>query len=112
MPNPKMGTVTTDVATAVRKAKDGAVQFKVEKKGIIQAGIGKQSFTNQKLLDNIRSFMTAVIDAKPEGFKGKYIKAVHLTTTMGPSIAIDVSTVDPSNGKFMLDPDAVSKSQR
>lgn len=103
MPNPKMGTVTKDVAKAVKTAKAGAVQFKTEKKGVIQAGIGKVSFTNEALLENLRSFMVAVMDSKPEGFKGKYLKEVHLSSTMGPGVEIDLSCVDPSNPKFMLD---------
>ena len=107
MPTPKMGTVTTDVAKAVKAAKAGNVQFRVEKKGIVQAGVGKGSFQPQQLLENLRSFMMGVNDAKPEGFKGKFISAVHLSSTMGPSISVDVSSVDPSNARFMLDPSAV-----
>ncbi len=103
MPNPKMGTVTKDVAKAVKAAKSGADQFKTEKKGVIQAGIGKVSFSNESLLENLRSFMVAVMDAKPDGFKGKYLKEVYLASTMGPGIEIDLSSIDPSNPKFMLD---------
>ncbi len=103
MPNPKMGTVTKDVSKAVKTAKAGAVQFKTEKKGIIQAGIGKVSFPKELLLENVRSFMLAVMDAKPEGFKGKYLTGVHISSTMGPGVLIDMSSVDPSNPKFMLD---------
>lgn len=104
MPNPKMGSVTKDVAKAIKAAKAGAVQFRVEKAGIIQAGIGKLSFTKEQMLENIRSFMVAVSDAKPEGLKGKYLLNVHLSTTMGPGVEIDAANVDPSNAKFMLDP--------
>jgi len=104
MPNPKMGTVTKDVAKAVKAAKAGAVQFRVEKKGIVQAGLGKVSFTSEQLLDNVRSFMVAVSDCKPEGLKGKYILGVHLSTTMGPSVKVDVPSVDPTNARFMVDP--------
>ena len=109
MPNPKLGTVTKDVEKAVKAGKAGSVQFRVEKKGIIQAGIGKVSFTPEALLDNIRSFMVAVSDVKPEGYKGKYLVAAYLSSTMGPGINIDLGTVDPSNPKFMLHPDLIGK---
>lgn len=102
MPNPKMGTVTTDVEKAVKAAKAGAIQFKVEKKGVIQAGVGKVSFTNEALLENIRSLMLAVQEVKPEGFKGKYIRAVHISSTMGPGIEIELPYADPANPRFML----------
>lgn len=98
-----MGTVTKDVAAAVKTAKAGVVQFKVEKKGIIQAGMGKRSFTDEELLANIRSFMNAVYDGKPEGLKGKYMRVAHLSSTMGPSVAIELPTIDPSSARFMLD---------
>ena len=104
MPNPKLGTVTKDVASAIREAKAGSVQFKVEKKGIIMAGIGKASFTDEMILENLKSFMVAITDSKPEGFKGKYLKRVHISTTMGPSLEIDLNSVDPSNSRFMIDP--------
>jgi large subunit ribosomal protein L1 len=104
MPNPKMGSVTKDVAKAIKAAKAGAVQFRVEKAGIVQAGIGKLSFDREQLLENIRSFMVAVSDSKPEGLKGKYLLSVHLSSTMGPGIPVDISNVDPSSAKFMLDP--------
>jgi large subunit ribosomal protein L1 len=104
MPNPKMGSVTKDVAKAIKAAKAGAVQFRVEKAGIVQAGIGKVSFKSEDLLDNIRSFMVAITDSKPEGLKGKYIKSVHISSTMGPGITIETANVDPSSAKFMLDP--------
>lgn len=103
MPNPKLGTVTKDVSSAVKNAKAGAVQFKVEKKGIIQAGIGKLSFSNEKLLDNVRALMVAVFDAKPENLKGKYLKVAHVSSTMGPGIEIDLASIDPSSPRFMLD---------
>lgn len=108
MPTPKMGSVTKDVAKAVKLAKAGAVQFRVEKAGIVQAGIGKLSFSNEDLLNNLRAFMVAVSDAKPEGMKGKYIQSVHLSSTMGPGVPIDRGNVDPSNAKFMLDPSKMS----
>ena len=103
MPNPKMGTVTKDVGKAVKTAKAGAVQFKTDKRGIIQGAVGKVSFSKEALLENVRSFMVALMDAKPEGFKGKYLKSVNLSTTMGPGVTVDLSSVDPSNPKFMLD---------
>lgn len=103
MPNPKMGSVTTDVAKAIQAAKLGSVQFRVDRHGIVHAGIGKKSFPAVKILENVRSFMMALSDAKPEGLKGKYIKNVSLSTTMGPGVPVEVASVDPSNGKFMLD---------
>lgn len=101
MPNPKMGTVTKEIGRAVKAAKAGAVQFRVEKRGIVQAGVGKLKFTNQALLENIRSFMIAVADAKPEGLKGQYFKTVHISSTMGSSLVCDVPSVDPNSAKFM-----------
>lgn len=109
MPNPKMGTVTKDVGKAIASAKAGAVQFRVEKNGIVQAGIGKLSFTDEQLLENLRSFMVAVSDAKPEGLKSKYIETVHIASTMGPGVEITTQNVDPSNAKFMLDPTKMGK---
>ena len=108
MPNPKMGTVTKDVAKAVKASKAGAVQFRVEKKGIIQACVGKVSFTKEKLLENIRSMMVAIGDSKPEGIKGKYYLVGHIKSTMGRSVPLDVATIDPTNGRFMLDPTKVT----
>jgi len=102
MPNPKMGTVTKDVVAAVKAAKAGSVKYKVEKKGVIQAGIGKRSFSDEALMENIRSFMISVMDNKPEGLKGKYLKEVHISSSMGPGIPVDVQTVDPSSARFML----------
>jgi large subunit ribosomal protein L1 len=103
MPNPKMGTVTKDVAKAVKAAKEGALQFKTDKKGVIQGALGKVSFTKEALLENIRSFMVALMDAKPEGFKGKYLKSINLSSTMGAGVRVDLGNVDPSNPRFMLD---------
>jgi large subunit ribosomal protein L1 len=102
MPNPKLGTVTQDIATAVRAAKAGAVKFKVDKKGYIRAGIGKLSFTDEALLENIRAFMLALVEIKPENFKSKYLTGAHLSSTMGPSVPVLVQTVDPTNARFML----------
>ena len=89
MPNPKVGTVTPNVKKAVEDAKGGAVQFRVEKKGIIHAGIGKASFDEAKIEQNVRAFIDAVNKAKPSGAKGTYIKKITLTSTMGPGIKID-----------------------
>jgi large subunit ribosomal protein L1 len=90
MPNPKVGTVTMDVATAVSNAKGGEVQFKVEKAGVVHAGVGKVSFDEGKLVENIRSFMRAVAKAKPAGAKGAYMKKIAISSTMGPGVTIDV----------------------
>jgi large subunit ribosomal protein L1 len=108
MPNPKMGTVTKDVAKAVKASKAGAVQFRVEKKGIVQASVGKVSFTKEKLLENIRSMMVAIGDCKPEGIKGKYYLVGHVKSTMGRSVPVEVATIDPTNGRFMLDPSKIT----
>jgi large subunit ribosomal protein L1 len=92
MPNPKVGTVTMDVATAVKAAKGGEVQFKVEKAGVIHAGIGKVSFTEAKLVENVRAFVDAVSRAKPSGAKGSYVKKVSISSTMGPGVSLDISS--------------------
>lgn len=92
MPNPKVGTVTMDVKTAVEAAKGGEVQFKVEKAGVIHAGIGKISFSDEKLAQNVRAFVDAVSKARPAGAKGTYVKKVSLSSTMGPGVALDVSS--------------------
>ena len=93
MPNPKLGTVTNDVAEAVQAAKGGQVQFRAEKAGIIHAGVGKASFTDEALLENVKAFVDAVSRAKPSGAKGTYIKKVSLTSTMGPSVKVDVASL-------------------
>jgi large subunit ribosomal protein L1 len=93
MPNPKVGTVTMDVTAAVAAAKGGAVEFRVEKAGIVHAGIGKASFDQQKLAENIKAFVDAVAKAKPTGAKGTYIQRVSVTSSMGPGIKVDLSTV-------------------
>ena len=90
MPNPKIGTVTMDVKEAIEAAKGGQVQFKVEKAGVIHAGIGKASFDEVKLAENIRSFVDAVAKAKPSGSKGAYMKKIVVSSTMGPSVTLDV----------------------
>src|SRR5829696_455731 len=93
MPNPKVGTVSMDVAGAVRAAKGGAVEFRVEKAGIVHAGIGKASFEDGKLVENIRAFADAVAKAKPAGAKGTYIQRVAITSTMGPGVKVDPASV-------------------
>lgn len=90
MPNPKVGTVTMDVKAAVEAAKGGEVQFKVEKAGVVHAGVGKVSFDEGKLVENVRAFMNAVLKAKPAGAKGAYVKKIALSSTMGPGVTIDV----------------------
>jgi large subunit ribosomal protein L1 len=97
MPNPKVGTVTPDVAGAVKAAKGGAVEFKVEKAGIVHAGVGKASFSEDALAGNIRAFVDAVVKAKPTGAKGTYLKRVSLSSTMGPGIKLDLATVMPGS---------------
>src|SRR3954467_3532528 len=93
MPNPKVGTVTMDVAGAVGAAKGGAVEFRVEKAGIVHAGVGKASFDDQKLVENIRAFADAVAKAKPVGAKGTYIQRIAITSTMGPGVKVDPASV-------------------
>jgi len=92
MPNPKVGTVTMDVADAVKAAKGGEVQFKVEKAGVVHAGIGKASFDEGKLVENVRAFIDAVQKAKPAGAKGTYMKKVALSSTMGPGVSIAIES--------------------
>jgi large subunit ribosomal protein L1 len=92
MPNPKIGTVTPDVAEAVKAAKGGQVTFKVEKAGVVHAGVGKVSFAPEKLEENIRAFVDAVQRAKPSGAKGTYMKKVSLSSTMGPGVSVDIAS--------------------
>ncbi|MCA0943166.1 50S ribosomal protein L1 [Yangia mangrovi] len=94
MPNPKVGTVTMDVAQAVKDAKGGQVQFKVEKAGVIHAGVGKASFDDAKLAENVRAFVGAVAKAKPTGAKGTYVKKISLSSTMGPGVSVDVTSAN------------------
>ena len=96
MPNPKVGTVTTDIAAAVKASKGGAVEFRVEKAGIVQGGVGKASFDVKAIAENARAFADAVIKAKPAGAKGNYVKKVSMTSTMGPGLKIDVATLTAS----------------
>ena len=90
MPNPKVGTVTMDVKAAVEAAKGGEVQFKVEKAGVVHAGVGKASFDEAKLVENIKAFVSAVQKAKPEGAKGTYMKKIAVSSTMGPGVTLNV----------------------
>ena len=92
MPNPKVGTVTMDVAQAVKDAKGGQVQFRAEKGGVVHAGVGKVSFDEAKLVENVKAFIGAVAKAKPTGAKGTYMKKISLSSTMGPGVTLDVAT--------------------
>jgi large subunit ribosomal protein L1 len=96
MPNPKVGTVTNDVVQAVKDAKGGAVEFRVEKAGIVQAGIGKASFTDDALLENIRAFTDAVSRARPTGAKGTYVKRLAVASTQGPGVRVDPASLGVS----------------
>ena len=91
MPNPKVGTVTMDVKTAVENAKGGEVQFKAEKGGVVHAGVGKASFDQDKLAENVKAMIRAVVAAKPSGAKGAYVKKIVLSSTMGPGLTLDVA---------------------
>ncbi|GLK81923.1 50S ribosomal protein L1 [Methylopila turkensis] len=93
MPNPKVGTVTMDVAGAVKAAKGGAVEFRVEKAGIIHGGVGKASFDSEKLVQNIKAFADAVVKAKPTGAKGQYVQRISVSSTMGPGVHVEPATV-------------------
>jgi large subunit ribosomal protein L1 len=93
MPNPKLGTVTADIATAVKNAKGGQVEYRVEKAGIVHAGLGKISFKEEDLLQNVNAFLSSVIKAKPSAAKGSYLKGVYVSSTMGPSLKVDLSTI-------------------
>ncbi len=91
MPNPKLGTVTMNVAEAVRSAKGGQVQFHAKKEGMIHAGVGKASFSEQQLVENVRAFIDAIVKAKPSGAKGTYLQKISLSSTMGPGVKLDTS---------------------
>ncbi len=92
MPNPKVGTVTPNVAKAIEDSKGGAVEFRAEKAGVIHAGVGKASFDEKALLENVRAFLNAVIKSKPSGAKGTFVKKIALSSTMGPGVIIDVAS--------------------
>jgi large subunit ribosomal protein L1 len=93
MPNPKLGTVTPNVTQAVKDAKGGQIEFRVEKQGIIHAGIGKMSFSDTDLKTNFDAFVDAILRAKPSGSKGKYVKKITLSSSMGPGLKIDTSEI-------------------
>ena len=93
MPNPKLGTVTMDVAKAVTDAKSGQVEFRVEKAGIVHAGIGKASFTEDDLKENFRAFMDAIVKARPSGAKGKFVKKLSVSSTMGPGVKVNLEEI-------------------
>ena len=94
MPNPKLGTVTPNIADAIKAAKGGEIEFRVEKAGIVQAGIGKSSFAQEALVENVNAFVNAILKAKPNGVKGTYVERVTLSSTMGPSVKLDVATLN------------------
>jgi len=93
MPNPKLGTVTNDVAEAVKAAKGGQVEFRAEKAGLVHAGVGKASFDQAALIDNVKAFVDAIARAKPSGAKGTYIRKVSLSSTMGPGVKLDIASL-------------------
>jgi len=98
MPNPKVGTVTMDVASAIKDAKGGAVEFRVEKAGVVQAGVGKASFEEKALIENVRVFIDSVNKAKPQGAKGTYMKKISISSTMGPGVKIALGSVGIQSG--------------
>ena len=98
MPNPKLGTVTNDLAAAIAAAKGGQVQFRADRKGVVHAGVGKRSFDDAKLAENVRAFVDAITRNKPSGAKGTYIKKVALSTTMGPGLRLDVGSLSQPEG--------------
>jgi large subunit ribosomal protein L1 len=93
MPNPKVGTVTMDVTAAVKAAKGGAVEFRVEKAGIVQAGVGKASFSEEQIAGNVKAFYDAVLKAKPQGAKGTFVKKVSISSSMGPGLKLDLASL-------------------
>jgi large subunit ribosomal protein L1 len=98
MPNPRVGTVTMDVTSAVKAAKGGAVEFRVEKAGIVHAGVGKASFSDQQLIENVKAFVDAVVRAKPPGAKGTYLNKISLSSTQGVGVKVDAASVSSSAG--------------
>ena len=99
MPNPKVGTVTMDVKTAVKDAKGGAVEFRVEKAGVVQAGVGKASFTEDAIIQNVKAFVDSVVKARPQGAKGTYVKKVSISSTMGPGVKIALPSVGAASAE-------------
>jgi large subunit ribosomal protein L1 len=98
MPNPKVGTVTMDVTQAVKDAKGGAVEFRVEKAGIVHAGVGKASFEENAIAANVRALIDSVVKAKPAGAKGTYLKKISISSTMGPGVKIALDSVGQGGG--------------
>jgi large subunit ribosomal protein L1 len=98
MPNPKVGTVTMDVTSAIKDAKGGAVEYRVEKAGIVQAGVGKASFDEKALVENVRTFVDSVVKARPQGAKGTYMKRISISSTMGPGVKIALGSVGAQAG--------------
>jgi large subunit ribosomal protein L1 len=98
MPNPKVGTVTMDMTSAIKDAKGGAVEYRVEKAGIVQAGVGKASFAENALVENVRSFVDSVAKAKPQGAKGTYMKRISISSTMGPGVKVTLSSLGVQAG--------------
>ena len=94
MPNPKLGTVTPNVSDAVKAAKGGEIEFRAEKEGIVHAGIGKTSFSEEALLENINSFVSAIVGSRPSGVKGAFIESASLSSTMGPGVKLDLGSLD------------------
>jgi large subunit ribosomal protein L1 len=99
MPNPKVGTVTMDVTQAIKDAKGGAVEFRVEKAGIVQAGVGKASFSEDAIVQNVKTFVDSVIKAKPQGAKGTYVKKVSISSTMGPGVKIALPSIGAASAE-------------
>jgi large subunit ribosomal protein L1 len=97
MPNPKVGTVTMDITNAVKGAKGGSVEFRVEKAGIVQAGVGKASFTEEKIVENVRAFADAVQKSRPQGAKGQFINRVAISSTMGPGVKVEPASLFPES---------------
>jgi large subunit ribosomal protein L1 len=93
MPNPKLGTVTEDVATAIKAVKAGQVEFRVEKNGILQAGVGKAGFDEKAIKENVKAFVKAIVKARPSGTKGVYVQKICLSSTMGPAVKLDVASI-------------------
>ena len=99
MPNPKIGTVTMDVTQAIKDAKGGAVEFRVEKAGVVQAGVGKASFTEDAIVQNVKTFVDSVMKAKPPGAKGTYMKKISISSTMGPGVKIALGSVGAASAE-------------
>jgi len=99
MPNPKVGTVTMDVVSAIKDAKGGAVEYRVEKAGVVQAGVGKASFAEAAIIQNVKAFVDSVIKAKPQGAKGTYVKKVSISSTMGPGVKIALPSIGAASAE-------------